>query len=60
MTDVLLKVEQVHSDKVLSENENMNQLPIHLLIVVGQTFGKDEKKVVLERINSSKLIKQWR
>lgn len=56
MTDVLLKVEQAHGDKVLSESDGNNQLPIHLLIVVGQTFGKHEKKIVLERINSSKIL----
>jgi len=29
------------------------QLPIYLLIVVGQTFSKEEKKIVLDKINSS-------
>ncbi len=55
MTEVLVNVEQVQKMDV-QEDTGANQLPIHLLIVVGQTYGKEEKKEVLNRLNSSKLF----
>lgn len=54
MAEVLVRIEglsqSVHEDQT-------SQLPIHLLIVVGQTFSKEEKQKVLDRINSSKFVK---
>ena len=35
-------------------DEAGQQLPIYLLVLIGQTFSKEEKKLILERINSSK------
>jgi microtubule-associated protein 1 len=34
-------------------DEASQELPIYLLVLIGQTFSKEEKKLVLERINSS-------
>lgn len=53
MTDVLINTEQVLNVHGQGQ-DTVDQLPIHLLIVVGQTFCLQEKKLVLDRINSSK------
>jgi hypothetical protein len=52
MTDVLVNIEQVPKVHGI-DNGTDNQLPIHILIVVGQTFSEHEKKAILDRINSS-------
>lgn len=56
MTDVLVNLEQVQKTETL-EDSTGGQLPIYLLIVVGQTFSRTEKATILDRINSSKCSK---
>lgn len=53
MTDVLLNIEQNVVGSM--PEDTSSQLPISLLIVVGQTFSKQEKRAVLDRVNSSLL-----
>jgi hypothetical protein len=64
MTDVLTNnIEQLAASQLPLNGSEMqvdsapeqNQLPIYLLIVVGQTLSKQEKTFVLDRINSSKI-----
>ena len=60
MTEVLeqlIEPLQQQQEQMLVEqqaDEAGQQLPIYLLVLIGQTFSKEEKKLVLERINSSK------
>ena len=61
MTEVLeqqlIEPLQQQQEQMLVEqqaDEAGQQLPIYLLVLIGQTFSKEEKKLILERINSSK------
>jgi len=55
MTEVLVNIEQVPKVDV-QQDTAASQLPIHLLVVVGQTYGKNEKREVLNRLNSSEFF----
>ena len=37
-------------------NGSQNSYPIYLLIVAGQTFSKEEKQIVLDRIHTGIII----
>lgn len=42
----------------IDDQSNMNPYPMYLLIVAGQTFSKEEKQSVLDRIHSGNSIFQ--